>query len=179
MRRRKEASRKGLVSVFVALLLIGCTGTAPQRPSQRKGQAPQADSTQLAAMELNMQLAKAADKAVMEAALAQEESYALYESQAWIHIFDNGDDQRDKPQLGQACDIHMRVYTFDGTLLVDTEGHYILGKGELPSAVERNACELNHGTKARMYVPWYTAFGLQGTEFVPPYENVIIDIEIR
>lgn len=164
---------------LVALLLIGCNSTAPQRPSQRKGQAPEADSTQLAAMELNMQLAKAADKAVMEAVQAQEESYALYESKAWIHIYDNGDDQRDKPQLGQACDIHMRVYTFDEQLLLDTEGHYILGKSELPSAVERNACELNHGAKARMYVPWYTAFGQQGTAFVPPYENVIIDIEIR
>ena len=168
-----------MISGLVALLLIGCNSTAPQRPSQRKGQAPEADSTQLAAMELNLQLAKTADKAVMEAVMAQEESYALYEGQAWIHIFDNGDVQRAKPELGMACDIHMRVYSFDGTMLLDTEGNYILGKGELPTAVERNACELNHGTKARMYVPWYTAFGPQGTAFVPPYENVIIDIEIR
>ena len=179
MERRKGTKSKWLIGSMVALLLIGCNSTAPQRPSQRKGQAPEADSTQLAAMELNMQLAKAADKAVMEAVQAQEESYALYESKAWIHIYDNGDDQRDKPQLGQACDLHMRVYTFDEQLLLDTEGNYILGKSELPSAVERNACELNHGDKARMYVPWYTAFGQQGTAFVPPYENVIIDIEIR
>ena len=176
---RRKARNKLVWIGLVALLLIGCNGTAPQRPSQRKGQTPEADSTQLAVMELNMQLAKAADKAVMEAAQAQEESYALYEGKTWMHIVERGDEELDKPDFGQVCGVHMRVYTMDKQLLMDTEGTYTLGKSELPAGVEWNIRELNHGAKARLYVPWYTAFGPQGTAYVPPYENVIIDIEVR
>ena len=54
-----------------------------------------------------------------------------------------------------------------------------LGKNELPMAVEWNMDELHPGGMARMYAPWYTAFGQQGTAHIPPYENVMIEIELR
>ena len=56
---------------------------------------------------------------------------------------------------------------------------YRIGKKELPQAVEENIGELHHGAQARLLAPWYTAFGLRGTDRIPPYENVIIDIELR
>ncbi len=167
------------IGLVVAALLVGCNGTAPQRPSQRKGQAPEADSTQLAAMELNMHLAKTADRTVMDAAMAQEEAYALYEGKVWMHIFDPGDTEHEQIQLGQSCTLHMRIYTLEKKMLVDTEGTYMLGKSELPMSIEWNLRELHHGAKVRMFVPWYTAYGRQGTEHIPPYENLIIDLEVR
>ena len=170
--------RKALIGI-IAILLVGCNGTAPQRPSQRKGQTPEADRAQLAMMELNMQLAKAADQTVMDAAMAQEEAYALYEGKIWIHIFDHGDTEREQIPFGQPCTVHMRIYSLEKKMLVDTEGTYILGKGELPMSIEWNLHELHHGAKVRMYVPWYTAYGRQGTEYIPPYENLIIDLEVR
>lgn len=164
---------------LTALLLASCGGQAPQRPSQRMGQAPQVDSAQLALMEMNMRLAEAADQQVLQAVQAQEESYALYEGQVWMHIIEQGDTQRDNLKNGDLCSVHMQVYTLDEQLLVDSEGSYHIGKSELPRGVDANIPELYPGAKVRMYIPWYMAYGLQGTEHIPPYENVIIDLELK
>ena len=49
----------------------------------------------------------------------------------------------------------------------------------MPVTVEWNISELHPGARVRMYVPWYAAYGLQGTAHVPPYENVIIELELK
>lgn len=162
----------------IAVLFVACSHTAPQRPSQRMGQAPQADSTQLALMEMNMQLAQAADHAVQEAAQAQEEAYALYDGPAWVHIDARGDETRPALLPFRSCTAHMRVYALNGNLLEDTEGTYTIGRHELPQGVEPCVRELHPGAKARLFVPWYAAFGMKGTAHIPPYENVIIDLQI-
>ncbi len=164
---------------LVALLLCACTQQAPQRPSQRKGQAPAVDSAQLALMEMNMRLAEAADQQVLQAVQAQQEPYALYEAQTWMTILEQGDTQRPQPKNGESCTVHMKVFNLDGKLLVDSEGSYRLGKGELPKGIDDNLPELYPGTKVRMYLPWYIAFGQQGTEHIPPYENVMIELDLR
>ena len=166
--------------LFLALaLLCGCGGKGPQRPSQRKGEKPQEDTTQLALMEMTLRMAEAADQAVEQAVQAREETFALYEAHAWIHISDPG--QTDEPTLQpeKSYPIHMRVYTLEGKLLEDNQGTDTIGKNQLPHAVDRNLREMHPGAKMRMYAPWYTAFGQQGTEHVPPFENVIIDLEIQ
>lgn len=160
------------------MLMVGCGGKAPQTPSQRKGQAPEADSATLALMEMNAQLAIAADKAVMDAVQTQEETYALYDGQTWMHVLEKGDtDEILMP--GQEYSMHMRIYTLDGRMLEDTDGTYRLAKAELPAGIDGTIRELHRGAKARLFVPWYMAFGPKGNEHVPPYENVRIDLEIR
>ena len=149
------------IFVFILVLLCGCGGQGPQRPSQRKGEKPKEDTTQLALMEMTLRMAEAADKAVEQAVQAQEEPFALYEAHAWIHLFDPG--RTEEPTK----------------LLEDTKGTYTLGKNELPHAVDQNLREMHPGAKMRMFAPWYTAFGQQGTTHVPPFENVIIDLEIE
>lgn len=170
---------RGLAVIGLMVLMVGCGNKAPQIPSQRKGQAPKADSATLAMMALNAQLAQTADQAVMEAAQAQEEAYALYEGNIWMHIVDPGDMESAPLQAGKSCIVHMRIYTLDNRLLEDTEGTYMLGKNELPSGVEWMVYELHHGAQARLFVPWYMAFGAQGNTHVPPYENVRIHLELR
>ena len=165
--------------VVLTCVLVGCGGRGAQIPSQRKGQAPKEDSTALALMELNLQLAKAADDQLTQLATAQQESYALYDAHAWMHILSRGNEDLPAPEHEGTCTLHMRVYTLGGKLLWDTEGTFRLGKNELPMAVEWNMDELHPGGMARMYAPWYTAFGQQGTAHVPPYENVMIEIELR
>lgn len=164
---------------LTAWLLSGCGGKGPQIPSQRKGEAPKQDSAALAVLELNMTLACAADDQLRQVASAQEESYALYEANSWMHIIDRGDEAQPAPGPTDACALHMRVYSLDGRLLWDTEGTFVRGKNEMPTGVDWNLGELHPGGKARMYVPWYMAYGQQGTDHIPPYENVIIDIELR
>ena len=94
-------------------------------------------------------------------------------------IQDRGDDDSPSPQPEQEWRIAMRIYALNGQLYMDSEGTYRIGKHELPQGVEDNIGELHRGGKARMYVPWYAAYGISGTAEIPPYENIVIDIELK
>ena len=56
---------------------------------------------------------------------------------------------------------------------------YTIGKQELPIAIEFSIREWHRGCRIRMFVPWYSAFGMQGTNDIPPYENVMIELELK
>ena len=161
------------------LLLTACGQTGPQRPSQRKSERPQADSAALALLELNQQLARAADKQLADFAQAQDEPYALYEADTWMTIIDRGDETSAAPRANEEWTVHMQTYDLSGHMLLDSEGSYRIGRQELPLAVDANIGELHRGGKARLLAPWYAAYGLQGTAEIPPYENVIIEIELK
>ena len=161
------------------MLLAGCVRQAPQIPSRKMGTAPKVDSTALALMEMNQRMAVAADKLLAQRVQQLSEPYALYEHNTWWYVIDRGDVTGAKPQPNEEWTVHMRVMNLDGKLLEDTERSYRIGKGELPPGVDDNISELYKGGKARLLVPWYAAFGLQGTACIPPYENVMIEIELK
>lgn len=164
---------------MIGLLLVACSSPAPQRPSQRLGKAPQADSAQLALLSLNQQLTETADETLHRLAQAQEEPYALYEKGTWVYLLDSGDATQGQPKEGEECTIHMRVFSLGGQLYSDIEQSAHAGKYEFIPAIDANIGEWNHGTRARMLVPWYAAYGIKGTEEIPPYENVIIEFELK
>ena len=166
-----------LAIALFSLLMVACGKQGPQRPSRWLGRDPEPDSAQLALLELNRQMAIAADKELMQLAQAQDEQYALYEGGAWVHQIEVGEDSL--VRLGTNCAVRICTYTLDGRLLTDSERTYSVGKLEMPIAIERNIHNWNHGAKMRMYVPWYSAYGINGNEHVAPYENVIFEIDIR
>ena len=133
----------------------------------------------MALMELNQQLAVAADRQLEQLAQTQDKPYALYESNVWMTVLERGEEDTPVPAENEQWRIAMRVYTLSEKLLLDEEGTYRIGKRELPQGVEANIGELHRGGKARMLVPWYAAYGISGTAEIPPYENVIIDIELK
>ena len=163
---------------LLGLLLIGCGKQAPQIPTQRKSAPPQVDSTVIAMLELNQHLAAAADEQMRLLARAQEEPYALYEANAWMTIIRKGDETQPAPAYNEEWMLHMKIYSVDGALLLDSQGSFRIGKQELPEAVDKNIGELHPGGKARIYAPWYSAYGVTGTNQIPPYENVIIEIDV-
>lgn len=171
-------SRIGIICI--ALVLMSCGGPNPQRPSARlgKGASVEVDSTQLALLELNMRMAEAADKELMQLAQAREGEYAVYDANTWMRIDDPGDIEAETVRRGEHKTVAMQVYTMQDQLLLDSRREYILGQLELPIGVDMNLLHLHPGAKVRMLTPWYSAFGMQGNEFVPPYTNVIIDVEI-
>ena len=170
---------KALWVICLVMLFAACGPQSPQRPSRRLGQSPDADSAQLALLEFNRQMAESADELLMHTAQEQEERYALYNSNVWVTFLDNGDTDRPMPQREEECIVSMRIYTLEGKLLSDTKGTYKIGKFELPPAIDVNITEWHYGCRVRMYAPWYSAFGMKGTEEVPPYENVIIELELE
>ena len=168
----------------LSVLCAGCAQPSPQRPSQRMNGtaqtgAPAADSATLALLELNRQLASSADRQLAQWVNTQDLPYALYEAGTWMAVTDKGDEASATPAHGQECTVHMRVSDLDGHLLWDSETTSRIGMNELPPAVDANIGSLHRGAKARLIAPWYSAFGLKGNGVVPPYENVIIDIELK
>lgn len=168
------------VIVVLAMLVTACGRQAPQRPSQRKGAEVPVDSAELAIMEFNRQMAETADQQLLQLTQAQGgETYALYYGNAWVRVIALGDEEAPMPKEGEEWLLHMRVYDAQEHLLLDVEQTYRIGKYELPVAIDKNINEWHRGAKVRMYVPWYSAFGPQGTAEIPPYENVIIDLELK
>ena len=164
----------------VALLLTACSKPQPpQRPSHRMGDPIGVDSAQLALMEMNAQMAHAADAELTRLAQQQEEPYALYHTNTWVHIFARGNENLPAPEDGEEWLVHMRIFDVKEHLLLDTEQTFRIGKRELPLGVDANIKELHPGGKARLLVPWYSAYGIQGTTEIAPYENLIIEIELR
>lgn len=67
----------------------------------------------------------------------------------------------------------MVVKDLQGNLLLDEQKEYRLGHCDLPEAVEHNLA-----AQRSILAPYYVAFGSQGTDAIPPYTNVIIEIEL-
>lgn len=168
-----------IVVVLVCCLLVGCGRKGPQRPTYKSGQAAQEDTAMLALMEMNQRMAKEADKTLLRYVETQEESYALLDiSNAWIHFAEYGDDCT-SPQEDELWRMHIRTKDLQGRLLLDEEREYRIGRNELPICADIHCNEWHHGDHIIMLAPWYSAYGMHGNDYVPPYTNVIIDIKIK
>ena len=169
-----------LCLALTILFLTNCSKQQPQTPSRWMGKEVKVDSVHLALLELNQKMVEAADDKLTQIAQTKTEPYALYEGNTWIYFIERGDMNMPAPKDGDLLEVQMSVYTIEQEkLLVDIIREYRVGKSELLPAIENNITEFRKGTKARMLVPWYGAFGMKGTKDIPPYENVIINIEIR
>lgn len=170
----------GIVIGGLVLLLTGCGGKqAPQIPSQRKAQAAKTDVEKEQIMHLNQQLAETVGAELERWVQAQEEEYELWDANTWVTVLEPGDTSSETPKEGEKQVLAMRIYTLNGELLAATEQPYRIGKQELPQAVDKNVRRMHKSCKARMVAPWYSAYGVTGTVEVPPYENIVIEIELK
>lgn len=166
-------------TVLVCCLLVACGRTAPQRPSQRSGEAPAEDSAALALLELNQRLVLEADREVSAYVAHESEAYALLEyANAWFCVFDHGDTDGAAPQDNEAWTLRIRTHDLGGNLLLDEHRDYRFSRSELPIAVDVLQPELRHGERLRIVAPWYSAYGMHGNATVPPYTSVVLDVEV-
>ena len=161
------------------LLMVACSGQGPQRPSRVLGRTPEPDSAQLALLEMNQRLALEADRQLQALAAGQAGDYALYDGGIWVKIVSQGDIHSPKPEMGTNCTVRTAIYSLKGQLYLDAEQEYLLGQSTLPFSLEQVITQLYPQTQARLMIPWYAAYGVSGTETIPPYENIIIDLYIE
>ena len=166
-----------IVYIVAIMLLAACSQTAPQRPSQRKSDAPKPDSAQLALLALNRQLTESADDRL--AAVAREDTlpFALYECGTWAAVVAPGEGETVMPK--ELCELHIRTYSLSGMLYTDSRQTARIGAQELPAAIEENITEWRHGAQVVLLAPWYAAYGIKGNGNIPPYENIRIELTIR
>lgn len=165
--------------MIAAMLLMGCGGKGPQLPSRRMGEEPKIDSVQQELMLMNARLASEADKELRHFVKESGENYALNDRGTWVLFLDYGDEGRKKIRRNEHCDIHMRVYSLSGHLYQDEALVARIGQRELPPGIDWNIFEWYHGARVKLLLPWYSAYGAKGTDVIPPYENVMIELEVQ
>lgn len=179
----EEVRHRLVCFLWICLLLSasGCGGRGPQRPSHRSGTRPKADSAALALMEMNQRMAIAADEEVLQYVQGREDAARFAQmpfSNAWVRVLEKGDEQGACPQKDETWRLHIKTYSLQGQLLLDTEREYRIGRNELPMCIEMHINEWHRGAEVVIAAPWYSAHGMMGTEDVPAYENVLLEISI-
>ncbi len=167
------------LSTIALLVAMTACSIAPQRPSQRSGQATEPDSVTLAMVELNQQLAEAADRELI--------NYIRNHAGRWFEQEDGSWCEPDTIPLNYAYSperpiaLHLITRDLNDKMLSDVQGHYQLGKCQLPMAVE-NFITLNYQRSTinfKVLAPYYAAYGSQGTEQIPPFTNVLIEVKVQ
>jgi hypothetical protein len=128
-------------------------------------------------MAFNQGMTESADEQLASIAQADSLPFALYERGTWCAILSPGEGET--VQRGEECSLHIRTYSLSGKLYTDFVQTALIGAWKLPAAIEENITEWHHGARLVLLSPWYAAYGIQGTEHIPPYENLRIEITIQ
>ena len=164
-----------LVMGYGLLVMVGCT-QQPQ-PVRRLSEKQEPDSALMAQMAFNMQMASAADKACSNWVKNDSTTYALDEFGFWysktINLY------ADSLQAGDAASIHLQMAELNGQMLADIDDIFTVGSGDLPVAINRSLKQMGRGEQMRIVAPWYTAYGIEGTQLIKPYTNLVITLTIN
>lgn len=161
--------------ILLVLLITGCHRTAPQRPTRLGEQ--RADSTVIRLIALNEQLSEQADRAILAWINQQDQEWTQLECGAWIR---KPIDSTLPPKEGEERTIHLQISSLDGELIYDCQRTVLIGREEgIPSAVAEALQEGLIRQQGQMVCPWYVGYGPHGNGQVNPYENILINIQIK
>ncbi len=89
----------------------------------------------------------------------------------------------ERPEKGHVLVVHYAAYLSDGTLFDSSVKRseplrFVLGAGQVLEGLDIGFSLLNKGSKARLIIPPYLAYGDEGDGPVPPGETVVFDVEL-
>ncbi len=155
----------------ICSMLMACGKTQPQRPTF-KNRPQAADSTVVALVEVNQRMAADADSRLARYAT---EDYALQEEGYWVsglHDIETG-----FSDSTQVC-VRMQVYDTEGNLYEDRHETFCVGKTSDMRVLDPVLRQLHSGDSVSILAPWYMAYGSLGSQVVPPYTNVRIELRV-
>ncbi len=155
----------------ICSMLMACGKTQPQRPTF-KNRPQEADSTVVALVEVNQRMAADADSRLARYAT---EDYALQEEGYWVsglHDIETG-----FSDSTQVC-VRMQVYDTEGNLYEDRHETFCVGKTGDMRVLDPVLRQLHRGDSVSILAPWYMAYGSLGSQVVPPYTNVRIELRV-
>jgi len=153
---------------------VGCTQQPQQVRRLSDKQAP--DSALMAQMAFNMQMASDADKACSDWVKQDSAAYVLDEFGFWYSKTIK--QPTELLQTGEAISIHLLMAELNGQILADIEDVFAVDSGDLPTAINRCLRQMRRGEQMRIVAPWYTAYGIEGTNIIKPYTNLVITLTI-
>jgi hypothetical protein len=163
-----------IIAIWFCALLVGCT----QQPQQvrRLSDKQEPDSALMAQMAFNMQMASDADQACSDWVKQDSAAYVLDEFGFWYSKTIK--QQTELLQTGEAISIHLLMAELNGQILADIEDVFAVDSGDLPTAINRCLRQMRRGEQMRIVAPWYTAYGIEGTNIIKPYTNLVITLTI-
>ncbi len=89
----------------------------------------------------------------------------------------------EQPEKGHILVVHYSAYLSDGTLFDSSVKRgepmrFVLGAGQVLEGLDIGFSLLRKGSKARLIIPSYLAYGDEGEGPVPPDETVVFDVEL-
>lgn len=162
-----------LLVIGVLIGLCACVRTQPQRPTFR-GETKQ-DSIAVGALVLNQNMAEQADLHLSHYA---DSGFVQLDNNAWV----KGELTTDSAQMLQEDEyvsLEATFCTLKGQLLFSHQAEVQVGKADEIQAVQDILPWLKKDRTVTMLVPWYLAFGSAGNDYVPPYENIRVELKIN
>lgn len=81
---------------------------------------------------------------------------------------------------GDSVTITYRGYFLDGKVFdKDEDGYsFITGLGQVIAGLDEAIPLMKEGMKMKLFIPYYLAYGSEGTSTIPPYSSLIFDVEL-
>lgn len=135
-----------------------------------------ADSTVLGLVELNEKMAADADRRIAEYVNEECLLYSLQEEGYWAKgLHDIATGFRDSTNVS----VQMQVYDMEGTLYEDRDETLLVGHTADMRVLDPVLRKMHPGDSVSVLAPWYLAYGSLGSQIVPPYTNVRIELQIK
>lgn len=88
-----------------------------------------------------------------------------------------------KPEEGETVSVHYKGYLLNGELFDSSYDRgepleIVVGQGGLIDGWLEAIPMMREGEKARIIVPWRLAYGKQGKQQIPPYANLVFEMEM-
>lgn len=162
-----------LYIIFISLLLTACTKVQPQGAANKR----EADSEQLALIEMNLRLAEEAERIVVDSVKASHLPYILDDySGFWYYRLKQM--EGDSIKRGMEVDYTASIRNLENNqLLADISEATIIGHSEVIPAIQYTLPYMCVGEEFLIIAPYYCAFGKDGRDGVPPLTNVRIHIK--
>lgn len=89
-----------------------------------------------------------------------------------------------KASKGMTAQITYEAYLLDGTYLGSSDSlkgssyEVTIGQGKVLKGLDEGICHMSKGEKARIVVPYALAYGEQGYGSIPPFTNLLFEVEL-
>lgn len=154
----------------MTIALSGCHRVKPQAPANRTNE----DTTSQIASYINSRMVEEANKECALYVGRQSETYTLSDFCFWYCR--NTRSGLPNLQKDDHVELFWETYRLDGSLIESAQRQTQVGQRDTFFAIDLLLEELSPGDEVTIVAPYYTAYGRDGNELVPPYTNCIIHI---
>ena len=161
------------VQIIIVIFIASCQRPAPQLPANK---SEAIDSTEISLLKLNEKMILSEDSLIRDYVEKADINYVKHELGFWYKI--EKSDLENSAQANQQCKVLYRVYSLENTFLLEQNETIIIGKKQLPTAMEEALKMMRKGAKVDLIIPWYLAYGMKGNgKEIKPYTSLMVNLQ--